>query len=44
MIKQVIINILASIKLRREIIISTHNANMPVVGDVEKVIILNVKL
>ena len=40
LIRQVIVNILASIKLRRQVIISTHNPNLPVLGDVEQTIIL----
>lgn len=40
LIRQVIVNILASMKLRRQIIIATHNANLPVLGDVEQAIIL----
>ncbi len=35
-----IVNILASIKLRRQIIVATHNPNLPVLGDVEQAIIL----
>jgi hypothetical protein len=40
LIRQVIVNILARIKLRRQVIISTHNPNLPVLGDVEQAIIL----
>lgn len=40
LIRQVIVNILASIKLRRQVIIATHNPNLPVLGDVEQAIIL----
>ena len=40
LIRQVIVNILASIKLRRQIIVATHNPNLPVLGDVEQAIIL----
>jgi predicted ATPase len=40
LIRQVIINILASIKLRRQVIVATHNPNLPVLGDVEQAIIL----
>ncbi len=40
LIRQVIVNILSSIKLRRQVIIATHNANLPVLGDVEQAIIL----
>jgi len=31
---------LASIKLRRQVIIATHNPNLPVLGDVEQAIVL----
>ena len=40
LIRQVIVNILSSIKLRRQVIIATHNPNLPVLGDVEQTIIL----
>ncbi len=40
LIRQVIVNILASIKLRRQVIVATHNPNLPVLGDAEQVIIL----
>jgi predicted ATPase len=40
LIRQVIVNILASIKLRRQVIVATHNPNLPVLGDVEQAIIL----
>lgn len=40
LIRQVIINILASMKLHRQVIIATHNPNLPVLGDVEQAIIL----
>lgn len=40
LIRQVIINILSSIKLRRQVILATHNPNLPVLGDVEQAIIL----
>jgi hypothetical protein len=40
LIRQVIVNILSSIKLRRQVIIATHNANLPVLGDAEQAIIL----
>jgi len=39
-IRQVIVNILSSIKLRRQVIVATHNPNIPVLGDVEQAIIL----
>jgi energy-coupling factor transporter ATP-binding protein EcfA2 len=40
LIRQVIVNILASIKLRRQVIVATHNPNLPVLGDAEQVVIL----
>ncbi len=40
LIRQVIVNILASIKLRRQVIVATHNPNLPVLGDVEAAVIL----
>jgi len=40
LIRQVIVNILSSIKLRRQVILATHNPNLPVLGDVEQTIIL----
>lgn len=40
LIRQVIVNILASIKLRRQVILATHNPNLPVLGDAEQSIIL----
>jgi len=40
LIRQVIVNILASIKLRRQVIVATHNPNLPVLGDVEQAIVL----
>jgi ABC-type lipoprotein export system ATPase subunit len=40
LIRQVIVNILASIKLRRQVIIATHNPNLPILGDVEQAIVL----
>lgn len=40
LVRQVIVNILASIKLRRQIIVATHNPNVPVLGDVENAIVL----
>ena len=40
LIRQVIVNILASIKLRRQVIVATHNPNIPVLGDVEQAIVL----
>jgi hypothetical protein len=40
LIRQVIVNILASMKLGRQIIVATHNPNLPVLGDTEQAIIL----
>jgi ABC-type Mn2+/Zn2+ transport system ATPase subunit len=40
LIRQVIVNILASIKLRRQVIVATHNPNVPVLGDVENAVVL----
>jgi hypothetical protein len=40
LIRQVIVNTLASIKLRRQVIIATHNPNLPVLGDVESAVVL----
>ena len=40
LIREVVVNILAAMKLRRQIIIATHNPNLPVLGDVEQAIIL----
>jgi hypothetical protein len=40
LIRQVVVNILASMKLRRQVIVATHNPNLPVLGDAEQAIIL----
>jgi predicted ATPase len=40
LIRQVIVNILANIKLKRQIIMATHNPNIPVLGDAEQTLIL----
>jgi len=40
LIRQVIVNILATMKLRRQVIVATHNPNLPVLGDAEQTIIL----
>ena len=40
LIRQVIVNILATIKLRRQVIVATHNPNLPVLGDVEQAVVL----
>jgi AAA domain, putative AbiEii toxin, Type IV TA system len=43
LIRQVIVNILTSMKLRRQVIIATHNPNLPVLGDVEQCLVLRAK-
>jgi len=40
LIRQVIVNVLGSIKLRRQVIVATHNPNIPVLGDAEQTIVL----
>ncbi|MCX5638690.1 MAG: AAA family ATPase, partial [Planctomycetota bacterium] len=40
LIREVVVNILAAMKLRRQVIMATHNPNLPVLGDVEQAIIL----
>ena len=40
LIRQVIVNVLVSIKLRRQVIVATHNPNLPVLGDAEQTIVL----
>ncbi len=40
LIREVVVKILASIKLKRQVIIATHNPNLPVLGDVEQAIVL----
>ncbi len=40
LIRQVIVNILASIKLQRQVIVATHNPNVPVLGDAEYAVVL----
>jgi len=40
LIRDVVVNILASIKLKRQVIVATHNPNLPVLGDVEQCMIL----
>ncbi|GAG20854.1 unnamed protein product, partial [marine sediment metagenome] len=37
LIRQVIVNVLAAIKLRRQVIVATHNPNIPVLGDAENI-------
>lgn len=43
LIRQVIVNILATMKLRRQIIIATHNPNLPVLGDAEQCVVLQAR-
>ena len=43
LIRQVIVNILAATKLKRQVIIATHNPNLPVLGDVEQCIALEAR-
>jgi hypothetical protein len=43
LIRQVIVNILATMKLKRQVIIATHNPNLPVLGDVEQCIVLQAR-
>lgn len=40
LIRQVIVNVLGAMKLRRQVIIATHNPNLPVLGDSEQAVIL----
>ncbi len=40
LIRQVIVNILSSMKLKRQVILATHNPNLPVLGDAEQAVIL----
>lgn len=40
LIRQVIVNVLGSIKLRRQVIVATHNPNIPVLGDSEQTVVL----
>lgn len=40
LVRQVIVNILGSIKLKRQVIMATHNPNLPVLGDAEQVVVL----
>ncbi len=40
LIRQVIVNILNAIKLKRQVIVATHNPNIPVLGDSENVLTL----
>ena len=40
LIRQVIVNVLSNIKLRRQVIVATHNPNIPVLGDAEQTIVL----
>ncbi|WP_139228346.1 AAA family ATPase [Planctomicrobium piriforme] len=43
LIRQVIVNILASMKLRRQVIVATHNPNLPVLGDAEQCVVLQAR-
>jgi predicted ATPase len=43
LVREVIVNILSRIKLKRQVIIATHNPNLPVLGDAENVIALQAK-
>jgi hypothetical protein len=43
LVREVIVNILSRIKLKRQIIIATHNPNLPVLGDAENIIALQAK-
>lgn len=43
LVREVVVNILAAMKLQRQIIMATHNPNLPVLGDVEQAIILKAK-
>ena len=40
LIRQVVVNILNSMKLRRQVVLATHNPNLPVLGDAEQTIVL----
>jgi ABC-type enterochelin transport system ATPase subunit len=40
LVRQVIVNILGSIKLKRQVIVATHNPNLPVLGDAEQIVAL----
>ncbi|QQE12324.1 hypothetical protein JD969_02285 [Planctomycetota bacterium] len=40
LLRQIIVNTLSAIKLKRQIIIATHNPNIPVLGDSEQIHIL----
>ncbi|WP_166819997.1 AAA family ATPase [Thalassoroseus pseudoceratinae] len=43
LVRQVIVNILASMKLKRQVIIATHNPNLPVLGDSEQCVVLQAR-
>lgn len=43
LVREVIVNILSRIKLKRQVIIATHNPNLPVLGDSENIIALQAK-
>jgi len=40
LIRQVVVNVLNSMKLRRQVVLATHNPNIPVLGDAENTIVL----
>jgi nucleotide-binding universal stress UspA family protein len=40
LVRQVIVNILGAIKLKRQVIVATHNPNLPVLGDAEQIVVL----
>ncbi len=40
LIRQVVVNILSSMKLRRQVVLATHNPNIPVLGDAEQTVVL----
>lgn len=43
LIRQVIVSILNAIKLKRQVILATHNPNIPVLGDAENVLALRTR-
>ncbi|MHB9070233.1 MAG: ATP-binding protein [Sedimentisphaerales bacterium] len=44
LVREVVVNILAAMKLQRQIIMATHNPNLPVLGDVEQAVVLKAVL
>ena len=40
LIREVVVKILGSMKLKRQVILATHNPNLPVLGDVEQAVVL----